>query len=755
MSAIGVLIVIAILVLAIWYCRRKSKIDAIKVAPRPEDASNISGTGSKKEVYAPSPAPAPNTSVAWDPVEEIKLGDVEESDGSRDGSRARTTPVLGVSIAWLLDDEGFAGACKAAGVAWREPATQVEWRERLADSARISVSPNEDEATNGHFVVAEIFGGETGFKTRFELVKAQVLAVLPEGCALDAYKGKIDRCTKLRVAPLDATGKVRPELAVEATAAACVLRRTRELVYNYIGQGPVTGVTSKQAETFMSFASRELTLASDATSAATDFVSHSWDACFCDTVDALVPPDEELFHAFFEPPRFKEGSLLALLGPLLRLPRYVLWPLTHYFTRERRHDHFVRPRSWTPTALVAKRTERYFWLDILHKNQHLVNSEGTATELTACVQACERTALVCTPWDCPVALQRVWCLYEVHHTLLSEATKLTPCFNGAERLAMLTHTKAKEPPPPTPEGVAPRLWKQVWHRSGNLIGAFGTAVAAISVADAGATVAADKEKILDAFRKSRGGDLRLTDAAIQASVSLALARTYINVQGDERRMRLLANQVLYPLADGFFIVIIFLIVAFMNMIGGGSAVAEPAVAVDANGYSISPPPPPPLPPPPPPQLPMSPLPPPLPLAPPPLLPPPMFPGFGMYDAGPTGFGISLVTFVFVAGGCIGAVVLGYRIGRIPVNIVATVGKRIVAMEAFLRAVKGNLDGCTDAQRDLDEALNTWANERESLEGLKVKQVGSDPNPILLFMGGIVLGAKFVRYDAFGGPLPMA
>ena len=347
MSAVVVVLFIIVLTAACCYCKIKAKAEAAKVAPAPPAAQ---------------------------PMKAAKYSEAEK--GSKQG----------VSIAWLLDDKGFAGACAAAGVGWKEPATQAEWIERLSNSARISACKNEAEAANGHFFIGPLFEGEKGFSAPFQLAKVQVLTVVPEGCALGAYKGKIDRSTKLRVAPLDATGTARPELAVEATAGACVLRRTRELVYNYIGQGPVPGVTSEKAETYVDFAARELSPSSDAFSAATDFVSHEWSAYFCDTIDALVPPDEELFHAFFEPPQFEKGSLLGLLGPLLRAPRYLLWPLIHYFTRAQRHEHFVRPRSWTPKALVAKRTERYFWIDILHKNQHIVNSEGTAVELAACVQ---------------------------------------------------------------------------------------------------------------------------------------------------------------------------------------------------------------------------------------------------------------------------------------------------------------------------------------------------------------------------------
>ena len=67
-----------------------------------------------------------------------------------------------------------------------------------------------------------------------------------------------------------------------------------------------------------------------------------------------------------------------------------------------------------------------------------------------------------------------------------------------------------------------------------------------------------------------------------------------------------------------------------------------------------------------------------------------------------------------------------RVGKIPENIVQAVEHGIFPMESFLRTVKSNLDGCTDAQRVLDDTLKMWATERDKLEGLMAKTEGNNP-----------------------------
>ena len=160
--------------------------------------------------------------------------------------------------------------------------------------------------------------------------------------------------------------------------------------------------------------------------------------------------------------------------------------------------------------------------------------------------------LCCTPWDRPTCLERVWCLYEVHHTLLEPSTQLLPCFAPRQRNAMLRDKRAfklfaKATPPPMGVTVDASVWK----RWGLDITKFSEAVEGISVAAAGATVAADKETILEMLRKARG-ELSATDAAIQVAVSQALARSFVSMSGDQLQRRMM-YEVRYPI-NSFFVV---------------------------------------------------------------------------------------------------------------------------------------------------------------------------------------------------------
>ena len=59
------------------------------------------------------------------------------------------------------------------------------------------------------------------------------------------------------------------------------------------------------------------------------------------------------------------------------------------------------------------------WLDIFSKNQHIVQGDDTAKELTRAVQETGTTLLMCDGvdnvgnWYTPKCFTRVWCLYEI------------------------------------------------------------------------------------------------------------------------------------------------------------------------------------------------------------------------------------------------------------------------------------------------------------------------------------------------------
>jgi hypothetical protein len=76
----------------------------------------------------------------------------------------------------------------------------------------------------------------------------------------------------------------------------------------------------------------------------------------------------------------------------------------------------------------SRHPDDVFWIDIFCKNQWVVNSDDTATELQRCVQTCRnpvtftpQVLFLISPWPNPIALTRIWCLFELMHALLCKA----------------------------------------------------------------------------------------------------------------------------------------------------------------------------------------------------------------------------------------------------------------------------------------------------------------------------------------------
>ena len=207
-----------------------------------------------------------------------------QAGGSLPTPSDRRTPEApeGVSLSFLLGP--FADATARHGVDWTLPRRSSEWRRRLssADGPRLSAT-SLPGAQGGHTFLPALFApGPAGYGGPFELVRVRVVGVLmrrgAEPVALGAWRRHIGRDTLLLAAPLDAAGVVRQELAVEATAGDLCLRKTRELVYNYIGDGRTQGVTSLSKATYMQWAKREASGggAKRLFGPADAFLSHSW-----------------------------------------------------------------------------------------------------------------------------------------------------------------------------------------------------------------------------------------------------------------------------------------------------------------------------------------------------------------------------------------------------------------------------------------------------------------------------------------------
>lgn len=70
---------------------------------------------------------------------------------------------------------------------------------------------------------------------------------------------------------------------------------------------------------------------------------------------------------------------------------------------------------------TLKRPFTYF-VDYCAINQH--SPMADLENLKSCIQECQATVLVLSPWSDPIPLKRSWCIYEIMHTILSEKTQL-------------------------------------------------------------------------------------------------------------------------------------------------------------------------------------------------------------------------------------------------------------------------------------------------------------------------------------------
>jgi hypothetical protein len=175
----------------------------------------------------------------------------------------------GFKLRYILGE--FRETAAAHGVDWSLPSSSSEWRRRLRSGCHISATCSPAAACDGHFFLPDLFhvthsGSATvaegsaalGFPGSFKLVRAEALSVLIDGKPASAavagkrvpvceWRGAVDRSTWVLAAPIDCNGVVRPELAVAATAGELCLLKTRDLVYNLIGDKWNAGESSPRS----------------------------------------------------------------------------------------------------------------------------------------------------------------------------------------------------------------------------------------------------------------------------------------------------------------------------------------------------------------------------------------------------------------------------------------------------------------------------------------------------------------------------
>ena len=92
--------------------------------------------------------------------------------------------------------------------------------------------------------------------------------------------------------------------------------------------------------------------------------------------------------------------------------------------RRPKRVHLLRRRRARRRRDSAVQPPVYFWFDLVTNNQHGTEArpfQWWCTTFTQSVGAIGRVALVLTPWESPIPLTRVWCLWEIFSSFVSNA----------------------------------------------------------------------------------------------------------------------------------------------------------------------------------------------------------------------------------------------------------------------------------------------------------------------------------------------
>jgi hypothetical protein len=366
------------------------------------------------------------TTAAADEEQPDSTARVDNPIVGDDAGGGRAAPD-GASLKFILGR--FADECTSSGVDWSLPSSTAEWRERLSRAEdggpRLSATTIEGLEADGHHHMPALFGGDATTQQHpgpFQLVSADVTDVIqadgtqvPLHLWWKQWRHAVDRTTVVRAVPMRRDGSPCDECAVQVTLGQLCLRRTRDLVYNYIGDLRSPGVTNDRRETYIEYAQRTCCPTAEDSDGSADeadfedfgpahaFLSHSWGGTFADTVDAVLPNPDQCYCAMVEPSR--EGSRCCILFLMCALLHVALvffvpgWGLLLVALGRRAYvlDHIANPRWWTPKAVRRLGAYR-LWIDIFCKNQHIVNLIRTAPraeELRSrdCVTGCGTTIL--------------------------------------------------------------------------------------------------------------------------------------------------------------------------------------------------------------------------------------------------------------------------------------------------------------------------------------------------------------------------
>jgi len=196
---------------------------------------------------------------------------------------------------------------------------------------------------------------------------------------------------------------------------------------------------------------------------------------------------------------------------------------------------------------VKPATREYYWIDIFCKNQHRVESDATADELGRCVSNSGKMMLALEPISArPLALTRVWCLFEVLECLISRVPFFcAPSFEGMLFMDNLVlHNRSDRAGKKTSKTKRKGLKDTEDKVLNALRNHTDSLEMSIDVTRAQATFASDRDKIFGLVRRALKGGTRDMNKLVRLGVrksivrwKLTLLRAWARMKGSRRWMR--------------------------------------------------------------------------------------------------------------------------------------------------------------------------------------------------------------------------
>ena len=108
---------------------------------------------------------------------------------------------------------------------------------------------------------------------------------------------------------------------------------------------------------------------------------------------------------------------------------------THFVSHAWRgslYDLFMAVIEYDQNLIPRPRQKNYYWIDIFAVSQHQSKYQSSdLNSLGEVVKEANATLLFLQPWNAPILLTRIWCLYEIHLTLMSSSSSNNKTKDGS------------------------------------------------------------------------------------------------------------------------------------------------------------------------------------------------------------------------------------------------------------------------------------------------------------------------------------